>query len=100
MPIQDQTYSVISLAKTILMGLDDTKFDTRLQTKTLRLILETLINSYDQPAAHKMEQAAQKTVSQRITQVEQEQEAALEAEQKGRVEWKTQREKFRRQTGF
>lgn len=39
----NETASVVSLARTLLQGVDDARSETRIPTPSLRLVLETLI---------------------------------------------------------
>jgi hypothetical protein len=70
--MHNQTASVVSLAKTVRMGLDKSKEITALSTPTLELLLNTLIELGEgsNPTARRMDSAAAGYVASRITGVE------------------------------
>jgi hypothetical protein len=70
--MHNQVASVVSLAKTVLMGMDKTKQMTALPTATLELILNTLIDQaqVDNPTARRIEVSSTAYVASRISGVE------------------------------
>ena len=67
--IHDQTASVLALARNVLSGVDRSKIETSVQTATLILLIETLID-IGTPSAHtKMAAQAGRTVLGHMTAV-------------------------------
>lgn len=70
--MHDQTASVVSLAKTILFGLDRTQVNTTVTTATYELLLKTFIDLFerDNPTANKIASASAAFVTSRISGLE------------------------------
>ena len=68
----NQTASVVNLAKSLRDGLDPSALNTTVQTQTLRLVLDTLIElgQQDNPTANSIRNAHIGFVQSRITGVE------------------------------
>lgn len=61
-PIHDRTASVVSLARTILQGVDPNQAETKIVTAQLVLVLQTLIDMADPLHHQKVRDGATRTV--------------------------------------
>ena len=70
--MHDQTASVVSLAKTILFGLDRTQPTVTVTTATFELLLKSFIDHFerDNPTANKIAAASGAFVASRISGLE------------------------------
>ena len=74
--IHDRTASVVSLARTVLAGLDQSRLETPVQTSTLKLLLETLVDLGAAAHHHRMAENNAKTVMGHTMSISKAQEAA------------------------
>jgi hypothetical protein len=65
--IHDHTASVLALARNILGGVDSRQVETRVQTESLKLILNTLIMLGTPKSAGRTAEVQAKTVAQSLT---------------------------------
>ncbi len=63
MPLHDHTSSVLSLARTIRDGIDDSRTHTLVQNESLRLLISTLIEVSRPGHQRKMAEDAKRTVA-------------------------------------
>jgi hypothetical protein len=66
---ENKVASAVSLAKSVLMGLDPAKIDTTLPTMMVELLCKTIIDlgQRDNPTAHAVQSAHAAFVQQKIT---------------------------------
>ena len=70
LPVHDEVASVVSLARTVLSGVDRRRFTTEVQTESLILLLNTLV-ALATPSVHqKVDDAAGRTIKQLVASVE------------------------------
>lgn len=62
MAIHDRTASVVALARNVLGGVDKSRLETPVQTETLRLLLETLIDLGTPASVQKIADGASRSV--------------------------------------
>jgi hypothetical protein len=62
MAIHDRTASVLALARNILGGIDKSRLETPVQTESLRLLLETLIELGTPTVVAKVQDGAMRSV--------------------------------------
>ena len=74
--IHDRTASVVSLARTVLAGLDQSRLETPVQTSTLKLLLETLVDLGAPANHHRVAESNAKTVMGHVMSVEKARESA------------------------
>lgn len=74
--IHDRTASVVSLARTVLAGLDQSRLETPVQTSILKLLLETLVDLGAPAHHHRMAENNAKTVMGHTMSISKAQEAA------------------------
>lgn len=68
--MHDRIATTVNLAKSIRMGLDKSTIETPVQTETLRLLLDTLIDLGTPPAVQKVAEGASRTVLGRVTAID------------------------------